>query len=386
MDAYLKSTIYSGNLDCVKISQGHQWTKDTGCNISRKSFPSPRNGIKFDSKYSSLIQEDLEWERAAPEHHLVPYDSKYYPPLLREIKGAPPLLFVRGNLDLLLFPSFGIVGSRKPSREGLKNARFFSTYVSRQGFCIVSGLAYGIDRIAHESSLKGKGKTIAIIGTGIDLTYPSPHQKLADEIVANEGAIVSVFPRGTRPLAYNFPARNRIISGVSLGLLVVEAGIKSGAMISARFAAEQGREVFAIPGSIHNPLAKGTNHLIKQGANLAQSYQDIIDDILPAYQAYRDKLSPCLNFSQYQYIEQDEKTEQHPALNMAAEEERQKSVKSEITDPLGRKIMLLLAKGALSPDELEDMISAPIDKINSALVMLELGGVVHKENGSYYRT
>lgn len=321
------------------------------------------------------------------------------------------MLFVRGSPDLLRFPLFGIVGSRKPSMEGLRNAKDFSSYISRQGICIVSGLAYGIDRSAHENALHHRGKTIAVIGTGIDITYPAFHKDLADEILANGGAIISCFARGTKPLAYNFPARNRIISGISLGLLVVEAGLRSGAMITARYAIEQGREVFAIPGSIHHPLAKGTNALIKQGANLAESYQDIINHLRPVYRSYSDKLASTnkidasttkqtattkttinADTSTGSKLSENQTGSSHPADKLTSANADVNIVTSalatehDISDPIANNIVKLLTKDNLSPDDIEKLTNQPMDKINATLLMLELDGHIYQEKGRYRKS
>lgn len=199
-----------------------------------------------------------------------------------EISDPPPLLFVIGNPDLLQQSQLAMVGSRNPSVDGRENAQAFARELVNQGLVITSGLALGIDAAAHQGALAGDGLTIAVTGTGLDRVYPARHRALAKEIAAR-GALVSEFPIGTPALAENFPRRNRIISGLSLGTLVVEAAPQSGSLITARLAAEQGREVFAIPGSIHNPLARGCHQLIRQGAKLVESVADILEEIHVTY-------------------------------------------------------------------------------------------------------
>lgn len=226
---------------------------------------------------------DFDRERAwldNPQNHLVACTDPAYPPLLREIPAAPPLLFVCGDVALLSVPQLAVVGSRNPTRGGCDNARAFSDTLARAGLVITSGLALGIDACAHDATLASGGRTIAVAATGLDRVYPGAHRELAHRI-AEQGALVSEFPLGTPPKRENFPRRNRLISGLSLGVLVVEAALKSGSLITARLAAEQGREVFAVPGSIHSPLARGCHALIRQGAKLVETAQDILEELGP---------------------------------------------------------------------------------------------------------
>ncbi len=201
-----------------------------------------------------------------------------YPNLLRQIDNAPPLLYVRGNPHLPSLPQIAMVGSRQHSAAGAQNARAFASTLGASGFVITSGLALGIDGEAHLGAIES-GKTIAVLGTGIDRVYPRRHSYLYQRILERGGAIVTEFPPGTPARAGHFPQRNRIISGLSLGVLVVEAAMQSGSLITARMALEQNREVFAIPGSIHNPLAKGCHRLIRDGATLVETAQDIVDQL-----------------------------------------------------------------------------------------------------------
>ncbi|MEZ5530621.1 MAG: DNA-processing protein DprA [Porticoccaceae bacterium] len=216
----------------------------------------------------------LRWCRENQVHCLTLLD-KDYPPLLKEIAGAPPLLFVRGDPLLLSLPQLAMVGSRSASPQGIRTAEQFAGALAAHGFAITSGLALGIDAAAHRGALLS-GKTVAVLGTGVDVVYPRQHRQLYQQIVDQGGAIVSEFPPGTAPLPSHFPRRNRLISGLSLGVLVVEAALRSGSLITARYALEQGREVFAIPGSIHNPLSKGNHQLLKEGAALVESAADIV--------------------------------------------------------------------------------------------------------------
>lgn len=216
---------------------------------------------------------------AMPGHTVLGLDDAAYPTLLREIHRPPSALFISGDQALLGMPQIAIVGSRNATPGGAENAHRFAEYLAAHGFCITSGLAEGIDAAAHRGALAGGGKTIAVCGTGLDEVYPRRHAALAAEIVAAGGALVSEFAPGTPVRRDNFPRRNRIISGLSLGTLVVEAGQTSGALITARHATEQGREVFAIPGSIHNPLSRGCHRLIRNGAKLVETAADIVEEL-----------------------------------------------------------------------------------------------------------
>lgn len=242
------------------------------------------HGIKKDSidflsrPDLSLIEKDLAWMDAGNDRHIVSRDDVYYPALLNEIPDPPPLLFVRGNLKLLNSPQLAIVGSRNPTPVGLETSHAFARSLAETGLTITSGLALGIDATAHIGALAGGGATIAVTGTGPDRIYPAGHRRLAEQIIAN-GALVSEFPPGTPARPEHFPRRNRIISGLSLGTLVTEAALHSGSLITARLALDQGREVFAIPGSIHNPLARGCHNLLRNGAKLVEEIYDIIEEL-----------------------------------------------------------------------------------------------------------
>jgi len=228
------------------------------------------------------VAESLAWLEA-PSRHLLMWDDPAYPGLLAELGDAPPLLFIEGDPALLEQPQLAVVGSRRASRPGLDTARMFARSLAAGGFVITSGLALGIDGAAHRGALDAQGKTIAVLGTGLRCLYPARHAGLASDIVAGGGALVSELPLLSPPHASNFPRRNRIISGLSLGVLVVEASPSSGSLITARLAAEQGREVYAIPGSIHHPGARGCHQLIRDGAVLVER----IDHILEALRGWQ---------------------------------------------------------------------------------------------------
>jgi DNA processing protein len=224
-----------------------------------------------------MSDKDQEWLEKA-ENRIIQFDSDDYPELLRRIPDPPILLYIVGNTDALHMPGLAIVGSRNPTRGGNENAYEFAKHLGRSGFCIVSGLAQGIDTSAHEGALAGGAMTVAFLGHGIDRVYPAANRDLAHRISQN-GALVSEYPLGSPPRREHFPQRNRLISGLSMGTLVVEAARRSGSLITARLAGEQGHEVFAIPGSIHNPLSRGCHQLIRQGAKLVESAEDIVSEL-----------------------------------------------------------------------------------------------------------
>jgi DNA processing protein len=226
---------------------------------------------------SPAVAAALEWAAADGHAVLALSDSDYPQPLL-ETADPPALLYLHGRRELLARPGLAVVGSRNATPQGISNAEQFARAFSGAGLTIVSGLALGIDAAAHRGGLEGMGSTIAVLGTGADILYPQRNRTLGERI-AREGLIVSEFPLGTPPHGGNFPRRNRVISGLTRGCLVVEAALASGSLITARFAAEQGREVFAIPGSIHSPHSKGCHALIKQGAKLVESAQDLLQEL-----------------------------------------------------------------------------------------------------------
>ena len=223
------------------------------------------------------LAESMRW-LSLENNFLVTLADSHYPKALLEINDPPPVLYAKGKLGLLNQPSIAIVGSRNATTQGKENAEAFAKGLSSYGLCIVSGLALGIDGAAHRGALQANGSTIAVAATGLDIVYPSKHLDLAHQI-AKHGLLISEFSLGETSKPENFPRRNRLISGLSLGCLVVEASLQSGSQITARLATEQGREVFVIPGSIHSPTSKGCHQLIKQGAKLVDNLQDIIEDL-----------------------------------------------------------------------------------------------------------
>lgn len=231
----------------------------------------------FSHATAEAVAKALDWARR-PGHSIVTLADEAYPRPLLEVPDPPLLLYIAGRMELLARPALAVVGSRNATPQGESNAEAFARSLSQAGLTIVSGLALGIDAAAHRGGLGGPGSTVAVLGTGIDVLYPRRNAELAEQI-SQRGALVSEFALGTEPAAYHFPRRNRLISGISRGCLVVEAAAASGSLITAKLAAEQGREVFAIPGSIHSPLSKGCHALIKSGAKLVESAEDVLSEL-----------------------------------------------------------------------------------------------------------
>ncbi len=224
------------------------------------------------------VDEDIEWQANSNSHHILTPACEHYPRLLREVVDFPPVIYARGEVSCLNSLQLGVVGTRKPTADGRRLARSFCLQLAGQGLTITSGLAIGIDSVAHQGALEAGGKTIAVMGHGLSEVYPRRNRKLAEQI-CQSGVLVSEFPLEYRPVPHNFPRRNRLISGMSYGVLVVEAARKSGSLITAQCAVDQGREVFAIPGAIYNPMAQGCHSLIRQGAKLVEQVVDIVEEI-----------------------------------------------------------------------------------------------------------
>ena len=241
------------------------------------------------------LERSLRWLEA-PAHHLLGWTDAAYPPLLRRVASPPAMLFVAGEPGLLWRPAVAIVGSRAATAGGRANAGQFAAALARAGLCITSGLAAGIDGAAHQAALDAGGMTVAVLGTGPDVAYPVQHRPLMERICA-AGAVISEHPPGTAPLRAHFPSRNRILVGLSLGILVVEAAIRSGALITARLAGDAGREVFALPGSIHNPMARGCHRLLREGAALVETPDEVVETLAPLVRdlvrSLRGELATC---------------------------------------------------------------------------------------------
>lgn len=314
-----------------------------------------------DEAVQAAIDRTVAWLEPAG-HHLLTLADPAYPQALLDIHDPPLLLYVNGNPDCLARPAISIVGARSASAGGMDNARAFARYLAQQGWCIASGLAQGIDTAAHEGALlagPAAGGTVAVLGTGIDIVYPAANRDLAHRIAA-AGALVSEFPLGTRALPYQFPKRNRLVAGMSRGVLVVEAAKQSGSLITARLASEMGREVFAIPGSIHSPLSRGCHALIRQGAKLVESAEDIHEEL--GRPAPHDG-SPDSG---------------------AAEQATGDAVPE--TDPADQSVLEALGHDPVHLDTLLQRTGLDLPSLNSRLLQLELSDtVVRQSDGRYQR-
>jgi len=304
------------------------------------------------------IDADLNWH-TENNHHIITLLDERYPAQLKDLSDAPPVLYVRGDPEYLLQPQLAMVGTRNPTAAGRNTAKELASHLSNVGITITSGLAIGIDGASHEGALHGLAGTIAVVAHGLDIVYPAQHQKLAQNISEN-GAVVSEMPIGTEPQRGLFPRRNRLISALSLGTLVVEAAQKSGSLITARFALEQNREVFAIPGSIHNPMARGCHQLIRQGAKLVESAEDILEDLrIPAKQ---NTLYPIKTGSNIHENPKDP----HKTL-----------------DPDHQKLLKCLAYEPASIDELVISSDFSAAEVASMLLIMELEGIIVCQDGRY---
>jgi DNA processing protein len=302
----------------------------------------------------SLIEKTLAWADQ-PGNYVITLADPEYPKTLLEIADPPLVLYAKGRIELLNRSAVAVVGSRNASADGCANARRFAEALSRAGLCVVSGLALGIDAAAHEGALLGDAATIAVIGTGADIVYPARNRALAHRVAA-EGCLLSEYALGMPAVASNFPRRNRLISGLAVGVLVVEAAAQSGSLITAKMALEQGRDVFAIPGSIHSPLAKGCHQLIRQGAKLVESAQDILEE--------------------YELM-----------LRSGAQAEMPQAAQSGpgAADPDTMALLAALGHDPVGIDELAARSGLSVSAINGSLLALEMGGELEVLAGGLYR-
>ena len=302
-------------------------------------------------------------------HRLIGWHDADYPALLRRIASPPLVLFVAGNAELLWHPGIAIVGSRSPTVGGRDNARHFARAFARAGFGVTSGLAAGIDTAAHEGALDIGGLTVAVLGTGPDVPYPRGNAGLLQRILANGGAVVSEHPPGTPPRPGNFPSRNRILAGLALGTLVVEAAQRSGALITARLAAEGGREVFALPGSIHNPLSRGCHRLIRDGAGLVERPDEVIAALGPVAAELADALR-----SRLRPPPSDPSAPDRPSAPVSA---------ADTVDH--QRLWAALGHDPSPMDALAERSGLTVAELSSMLLVMELEGRVAVEHGRYSR-
>lgn len=304
-----------------------------------RNFYALRDELDLDQMYESIIERDIL---------VLTLLDDQYPRLLKEIDQAPPVIYVKGSLTPADEFAVAMVGTRRVTAYGQQVARDTSTYLAGHGLTIVSGMARGVDALAHQHALQAGGRTIAVLGCGVDVVYPPEHRHLAEAIVEN-GALISDYPPGTQPEGINFPPRNRIISGLSLATIVVEAGERSGALITADFAVEQGRDVFAVPGNVFSPASRGTNRLIQNGAYAMVSPQDVLD-----------------------------------VLDLAQVEDYKDARQTLPADTTEAKILQALDFEPVHVDEISLEAGLPIEKVSAALTIMELKGMVQHVGGMRY--
>ncbi len=298
------------------------------------------------------VDNALRWQESAAEHHIITFDDPRYPALLRQIKHPPLLLFVKGSAEVLSQPQIAMVGSRQPTPAGKQAARYFAAELVQQGFVVTSGMARGIDSESHYGALAGGGLTVAVLGSGLQQLYPRSNIKLAEQI-AEHGAIVSEYFPDTAPQAKYFPLRNRIVVGLSQGTLVVEAALKSGSLISANLAAENNRDVFAVPGSVFNPQAAGCHQLIQQGAKLVVSVADILEE--------------------WSFF---------PKTCLTKLTDQQKNMTTDLSD---QELLANVGYEATAVDVIAERANMPVAEVTIALLQLELSGVIAAVPGGYIR-
>lgn len=345
----------------------------------------PPSCLALFSDFYRLGVHSTAWQAFVQQHRplveqgveVISHEDLRYPELLTETVQPPPVLYLRGSVEALSRPQIAFVGSRHATVNGQDTAAYFAQYLAGVGLGITSGLAQGIDAYAHQGALKAGGVTVAVMGTGIDHIYPSRHRALAADIVAGGGALVTEFAPATPPHSGNFPRRNRIISGLSLGVVVVEAALKSGSLITARYALEQNREVFAIPGSIHNPLSRGCHQLIREGATLVETAEDIAQEL-------RGWVSPAAQ--SWAAASADRSTTLTPTAGVPCSP-AQTLAADRLQDVSADEKAILNAVGfeVCSLDELAARLSLPIPQLLALLMQLELKGLISQESGCVLR-
>lgn len=317
-----------------------------------------RSGMQYVAAQAAA--RDQQWLEVNGAE-LLPITHPDYPALLLEIADPPPLLYVWGDCACLAAPQVAVVGSRRATRQGLADAATFAGALAEAGFVVTSGLARGIDSASHRAALDVGGKTIAVMGTGLDRIYPAVNRDLADGI-RRYGALVTEFPLGTPPRAAQFPSRNRIISGLGLGVLVVEAALQSGSLVTARLALEQNREVFAVPGSIHNEVSRGCNSLIRNGATLVQDVRDILDELMGWSGASAAAAATQVSRTQAPVLA--------ATIDLGLEE---------------ASVLAAVGFELTSLDIILESVSLPVPAVLSALAELELLNMIESRAGSYQR-
>ncbi len=353
--AYARLVRHFGDAESVFKAKSSDWS-------AAKLSQTTQNYLKKPNW--TLVEKEMSWA-CEKLNSIVSLEDPNYPELLKQTADAPTVLYVKGNADCLGDLQLAIVGSRNPTVSGVQTTFEFAKFLGQAGLSITSGLALGIDSAAHQGALKAKASTIAVMGTGMDQIYPAKNQDLAQQIIES-GALVTEFPQGTQALPHNFPRRNRIVSALSLGCLVVEAALRSGSLITAKHANEQGREVFAIPGSIHSPLAKGCHQLIKDGAKLVETARDIIVEISTMAHAMLDL-----------------EVSQAPVNDSSKPEQK---TNSELDDEY-QQLLTAIAYDPVSADTLIQRTGFSPQAVSSMLLMLELKGYISaNSSGTYTRS
>lgn len=371
------------NFDSAQLAleASEQEWKALGMNINIRAQLAELKRDPINHPCGQQALKDIDWLDQNNASVITWFDANY-PALLRELTVPPPLLYVRGNLDLLNKPQIAVIGSRNASVNGLDNAHRLSYQLAQSCFVITSGLALGVDASAHRGALDAKAETIAVLGSGIDQIYPSSNRSLASEII-EQGAIVSEFPLGTQPKRDHFPRRNRIISGMAKGVLVVEAAVKSGSLITARYALEQNREVFAIPGSINNPQAQGCHSLLKDGAILVDSAEDITQVIDPLLDYVPHSPSTIHN----------PQSSLHPqtSLDLSVTDSDKTDVSDKPNTPSGLNevesaLFSVLGFDPITVDRLVELCRLSASEVASGLIGLELAGLAESGPLGYQKS
>lgn len=336
----------------------------------------------------AAVEQDLAFLNK-PNAHIICFNQVNYPILLKQISNPPPLLFVEGDADILAHAQLAMVGSRNPTPMGAEMAFQFARYLVSKGLVITSGLAIGVDGASHRGALAGQGKTIAVIGSGVDKIYPSAHLQLAKQIIEQGGALVSEFPMGTLPRKEFFPRRNRLISGLSMGVLVVEAALNSGSLITAKCAVDQGRDVFAIPGSPHNTLARGCHQLIKEGAKLVEEAEDILQELLPLSKYVHFNLNQNLNVN---YINLNQRDEEEVSLNTKLDSKDPLPLTQNNTlnftganNSQEKQVLAQIGFECTSVDTIIERSGLTAEEVSSMLLALELTDKILSVPGGYVR-
>jgi DNA processing protein len=332
----------------------------------------------------AAVEQDLAF-LDKPHAHIICFNQVNYPILLKQISNPPPLLFVEGDAEVLAHAQLAMVGSRNPTPMGAEMAFQFARYLVSKRLVITSGLAIGVDGASHRGALAGQGKTIAVIGSGVDKIYPSVHIQLAKQIIEQGGALVSEFPMGTLPRKEFFPRRNRLISGLSMGVLVVEAALNSGSLITAKCAVDQGREVFAIPGSPHNTLARGCHQLIKEGAKLVEEAEDILQELLPLSKYVHFNLN---NINNMNTKESDNEVSLKTKMNTEGALPLTQNKTLNFTgdnNPQEKQVLAQIGFECTSVDTIIERSGLTAEEVSSMLLALELTDKILSVPGGYVR-